>query len=88
LEKSRLLVTTIRRNSESPIQVQRKRSIFHPRAQRNACRHRGARLQRRSFAREIHQQGRVLEQAEQFKDDYDNDDYSDYIENASVHAGD
>jgi hypothetical protein len=36
----------------------------------------------------IHQQGRVLEQPEQFKDDYDNDDYSDYIENASVHAGD
>jgi hypothetical protein len=32
--------------------------------------------------------GRLLEQAEQFEDDYDNDNYSDYVENASVRAGD
>jgi hypothetical protein len=34
----------------------------------------------------IHQRGRLLEQAEQFKDNYDNDNYSDYIEYASVHG--
>jgi hypothetical protein len=31
-------------------------------------------------------QGQFLKQAEQFEDDYDNNDYSDYIEDASVHA--
>jgi hypothetical protein len=31
---------------------------------------------------------RALEQSEQFKDDHDNDNYSDYVEDASVHAGD
>jgi hypothetical protein len=36
----------------------------------------------------IHQRGPLLEQAKQFKDNYDNDNYSDYIENASVHADD
>jgi hypothetical protein len=35
----------------------------------------------------IHQRGRLLEQAERFEDDHDNDNYSDYIEDASVHAG-
>jgi hypothetical protein len=41
-------------------------------------------------AQRIHppEEGRLLEQAEQFEDDYDNDNYSDYVENASVHAGD
>jgi hypothetical protein len=28
------------------------------------------------------------EQAEQFKDDHDNDNYSDYVEDVSVHSGD
>ena len=36
----------------------------------------------------IHDRGRLLEQAEQFKDNYYNDNYSDYIENVSIHAGD
>jgi hypothetical protein len=35
----------------------------------------------------IHQRSRLLEQVAQFKDNYDNDNYSDYIEDASVHAG-
>jgi len=35
-----------------------------------------------------HQQSRLLEKAEQFEDDYDNDNYSDYVEDASVHAVD
>ncbi len=34
----------------------------------------------------IHKRGRLLEQAEQFKDNYDNDNYSDNIEYASVHG--
>ena len=34
----------------------------------------------------VAKQSRLLEQAEQFKDDDDNDNYSDYIEDASVHA--
>jgi hypothetical protein len=36
---------------ESPIQVPQTQSAFHPHAQRNAFRRRGARLQSRSFAR-------------------------------------
>ena len=28
----------------------------------------------------------ILKQAEQFEDDYDNNNYSDYVEDASVHA--
>ena len=28
----------------------------------------------------------ILKQAEQFEDDYDNNDYSDYVEDTSVHA--
>ena len=31
-------------------------------------------------------QGQFLKQAEQFEDDYDDNDYSDYIEDVSVHA--
>jgi hypothetical protein len=31
---------------------------------------------------------RGLEEAEQFEHNHDNDDYSDYVEDASVHAGD
>jgi len=30
----------------------------------------------------------LLEQAEQFKDDHYNDNYSDYVKDASVHGGD
>jgi hypothetical protein len=30
----------------------------------------------------------ILEQAEQFEDDPDNDNYSDYVEDASIHAVD
>jgi hypothetical protein len=41
-----------------------------------------------SSSEAIHQQGRLLEQPEDFEDDYDNDNYSDYVEDASVHAGD
>ena len=37
---------------------------------------------------QLHRQGQFLEQAEQFEHDYDNDNYSDYVEDASVHAGD
>jgi hypothetical protein len=33
-------------------------------------------------------QGQILEQAEQFENDYDNNNYSDYVEDASVHAED
>jgi hypothetical protein len=33
-------------------------------------------------------QSRPLEQTEQFKDDHYNDNYSDYVEDASVHGGD
>jgi len=36
----------------------------------------------------IRQQGRLLEHPEDFEDDNDNDNYSDYVENVSVHAGD
>jgi hypothetical protein len=36
----------------------------------------------------IHRQSRPLEQAEQFKDDHYNDNYSDYVEDVSVHDGD
>jgi hypothetical protein len=35
-----------------------------------------------------HQQDRLLEKAEQFEYDYDNDNYSDYVEDASVHVVD
>jgi len=35
-----------------------------------------------------HKQGQLLEQAKQFEHDYDNDNYSDYVEDASVHAVD
>src|SRR4029453_8893202 len=34
----------------------------------------------------IDPQGQILEQAEQFENDYDNNNYSDYVEDASVHA--
>jgi hypothetical protein len=37
---------------------------------------------------QAYQQGRLSEKAEQFEDDYDNDNYSDYVEDASVHAVD
>jgi hypothetical protein len=35
----------------------------------------------------IRQQGQLLEHPEDFEDDNDNDNYSDYVENVSVHAG-
>jgi hypothetical protein len=34
----------------------------------------------------VRKQRRLLEQAEQFEDDHDNDNYSDYVEDTSVHA--
>jgi len=34
----------------------------------------------------LRRQGQFLKQAEQFEDDYDNNNYSDYVEDASVHA--
>jgi hypothetical protein len=37
---------------------------------------------------EAHQQGRLLEQAKQFEHDYDDDNYSDYVEDASIHVVD
>jgi Zn-dependent metalloprotease len=40
-----------------------------------------------SFSMAIRQQGRLLEHPEDFEDDNDNDNYSDYVENVSVHAG-
>jgi hypothetical protein len=36
----------------------------------------------------IRQPGRFLEQAEQFEDDHDNDNYSDDVEDVSVHGRD
>ena len=36
----------------------------------------------------IDQQARLLEKAKQFEDDHDNDNYPDYVEDASVHGGD
>lgn len=41
-----------------------------------------------SSPRESHRQGRLLEKAKQFEYDYDDDNYSDYVEDASVHAAD
>jgi hypothetical protein len=35
---------------------------------------------------QLHPEGQRLEQAEQFEHDYDNDNYSDYVEDVSVHA--
>jgi hypothetical protein len=43
-------------------------------------------LLRRCSPWQSRQQGRLLEKAEQFEHDYDNDNYSDYVEDASVHA--
>jgi hypothetical protein len=51
LAKSRLLVKAARSNCEPLISVRGKQLAFHPLAQRNAFRRRGARPQRRSFAR-------------------------------------
>jgi hypothetical protein len=36
----------------------------------------------------VRKQRRRLEQAEQLEDDHDNDNYSDYVEDTSVHAAD
>jgi hypothetical protein len=35
----------------------------------------------------IRHEGRLLEHPEDFQDDNDNDNYSNYVENVSVHAG-
>ncbi len=35
----------------------------------------------------VRHQARLLEHSEDFEDDNDNDNYSDYVENVSVHAG-
>ena len=37
---------------------------------------------------QLHRQAQFLEQAKQFEHDYDNDNYSDYVEDVSVHAVD
>ena len=48
-----------------------------------------ARQQRRFFARgNRSRQDRLLKKAEQFENDYNNDNYSDYVEDASVHVVD
>ena len=44
--------------------------------------------QRRFFARGNVLAVADLEQAKQFEDDHDNDNYSDYVEDASVHVVD
>src|SRR6266568_7245456 len=46
-----------------------------------------SRPQKKSSSLAIRQQGRLLEHPEDFEDDNDNDNYSDYVENVSVHAG-
>jgi hypothetical protein len=48
-----------------------------------------AHQQRRFFVRgNCSGTGQFLEQAEQFEHDYDDDNYSDYVEDVSVHAQD
>ena len=37
---------------------------------------------------QLHRLSQFLEQAEQFEHDYDNNDYSNYVEDVSVHDGD
>jgi uncharacterized lipoprotein YmbA len=37
---------------------------------------------------QLHRQGQLLEQAEQFEHDHDNDNHSDYVKDVSAHAGD
>jgi hypothetical protein len=61
---------------------------FSSTAQRNAARYRDARQQRQLFVRGNPPVGQLLEQPEDFEDNHDNDNYSDYIEDASAHAGD
>ena len=36
----------------------------------------------------VAEQRGLLEQAEQFEHDHDNDDHSNYVKNVSIHAGD
>jgi hypothetical protein len=53
--------------------------------------HRASRIRVRnedSSPAAIDPQGRLLEKAKQFEHDDDNDNYSDYVEEASVHAVD
>ena len=80
-EAERELETTIirfakRRGTQVPVAPET-RLAFHRRAQRHE----------RLCQRESPAKAGFLEQAEQLKNDYDNDNYSDYIEDASVHAG-
>jgi hypothetical protein len=43
----------------------------------------------RSFASwQLHPQGELLEQPEDFEDDHDNDNHPNYVKDVSVHAGD
>jgi hypothetical protein len=43
----------------------------------------------KSFASwRLHPQGELLEQPEDFEDDYDNDNHSNYVKDVSAHAGD
>jgi hypothetical protein len=71
-------------------QVQGTPSAFHPLAQRTAFGFRGMHQQQRSFASwRLHdRQGELLEQPEEFEDDYDNDDHSNYVKDVSAHGGD
>jgi hypothetical protein len=66
---------------ESPLHLRGTQSAFHPRTQRNAFCRRGARQQLVQFTIKTN-----LKQSEEFEDNHDNDNYSDYVEDASVHA--
>jgi hypothetical protein len=72
---------------ESQIQVVETPSAFDPRAQRNPFRHADAHRQRRVFVSgESSQQSLLLKQSEKFEDNHDDNNYSNYIEDVSVHA--
>jgi hypothetical protein len=74
---------------ESLIRVPETPSTFHQHAQTKRLSVVAMRVSNkgRSPAR-IHQQGRLLKHPEDLEDDHDNDDYSDYVEDACVHASD
>jgi hypothetical protein len=64
----------------------RKSSALHP-AQRTAAVPVSIST-KHSWAARTDQQPDFLKYAEQFEHDYDNDDYSNYVEDVSVHTGD
>jgi len=66
----------------------RKSSAFHPECPTKRCRP-GERHQRTFFGQhELTSKAETLKYAEQFEHDYDNDNYSNYVEDVSVHTGD